>query len=48
MLNNLPAWPAFRDRNTSQPMILGDSQERPDPAKLALYDALYATLAAVT
>ena len=28
-------------------MILGDSQERPDPAKLALYDALYATLMAV-
>ena len=25
-------------------MILGDSQEQPDPAKLALYDALNATL----
>jgi hypothetical protein len=47
VLNNLPAWPAFRDRNTSQPMILGDSQERPDPAERALYDALYATLMAV-
>ena len=28
-------------------MILGDSQERPDPAKLALYGGLYATLMAV-
>ena len=45
--DGLAAWPAFRDRNTSQPMILGDSQERPDPAKLALYDALYANLMAV-
>ena len=37
----LPAWPAFRDRN-SRPMIIGEINEAPDPARLALYEALYA------
>lgn len=39
--SGLPAWPAFRDRG-SRPMVLGDIKETPDPARLALYDALYA------
>ena len=39
--SGLPAWPAFRDRS-SRPMVLGDIKETPDPAQLALYDALYA------
>jgi para-nitrobenzyl esterase len=39
--NGLPAWPAFHDRSSS-PMILGDIKETPDPAKLDLYDRLYA------
>jgi len=37
----LPAWPAFRDRN-SGPMVIGPINETPDPARLAMYDALYA------
>jgi para-nitrobenzyl esterase len=45
--SGLPPWPAFRDRDSSRPMILGASRATPDPARLALYDALYENLMAV-
>jgi para-nitrobenzyl esterase len=38
----LRPWPAFKNRESSVPMILGDIKETPDPAKLHLYDQLYA------
>ena len=45
--SGLPAWPVFRDRKTSQPMTLGNIEEKRDPAKLALYNDLYGFLMAV-
>ena len=38
----LEPWPAFKDRMTSQAMILGASAPPTSAAKLALYDQLYA------
>jgi para-nitrobenzyl esterase len=37
----LPAWPAFKDRNSSGPLVLGDIKATPDPARLNIYDRLY-------
>jgi para-nitrobenzyl esterase len=37
---DLPKWPAFKDSKGS-PMVIGGIRERPDPAKLAMYDKLY-------
>jgi para-nitrobenzyl esterase len=39
--SGLPAWPAFRDLKSSQPMILGGVKETPDAARLDIYDVLY-------
>jgi para-nitrobenzyl esterase len=41
----LPVWPAFREKATSQAMVLDSQTEpeaRPDTARLSLYDALWA------
>jgi para-nitrobenzyl esterase len=38
----LAPWPAFRDAAAGRAMILGPQTEPPNPAKLALYDKLYA------
>jgi len=38
---NLPKWPAFTDRRTSQSMILGASGTQPSADRMALFDRLY-------
>jgi para-nitrobenzyl esterase len=40
--SGLPDWPVFKDKNSSRPMVLGAIKEMPDPAKLDIYDQLYA------
>jgi len=41
----LPRWPAFSGASAA-PMIIGEINETPDPARLAIYDRLYAKIIA--
>jgi para-nitrobenzyl esterase len=38
----LPPWPAYKDKASSRPMLLGPDAPVPSPAQMALYDQLYA------
>lgn len=43
----LPAWPAYKEKSSEKPMVLGDKVETGvgiDPARVTFFDAVYAKL----